>query len=332
MEDVHLEVTGTGAYLPEKVVKNEDFEGRLFYAYDGFGNRIGDGEEITSEKIYELSGIRERHYAARGETPSSMGTLAAIKAIDDSGTDPKDLVGIILATVSEKINFPSGACKIQRALGNYYGIELSCEAEDIAVACAGAVKGMINANSRVLRRKGNYLVVGAEDVSGMTEDDDRNKFLFGAGAGAVVLTPITGNKGIIREYSISNPYEGRDSWIIRDENNYLRMSEGRKVMKEAIKGMLFSVKKLKEDVGWDCADVYIPHQANGRILDKVEMGVARDGSIVYRNIDRTGNMSSATCLVALDDARKEGVVKKGSKVIMTSFGSGLVTSAVAIQF
>lgn len=332
MDNVHLRVAGTGTYLPEKVVKNEDFEGRLFYAYDVLGNRIGEGTELTSEKIYELSGIRERHYAGENDTPSSMGTLAAIKAIQTSGIDPKTLTGIILATISETPNFPSGACKIQRNLGSHYGIEISCEAEDISYACAGSVKAMINANSRVLRRPGNYLVIGAEDISGITADDDRNKFLFGAGAGAIVLVPTRDDTGIIGEYSTSDPYGGCDSWITRDKENYLRMAEGGNVMKEAVKSMLSSAKKLKEDVGWNRADVYIPHQANGRIIDRIERTVERDGSVVYRNIDRTGNMSAATCLVALDDAIHEGVVKLGSKVIMTSFGSGLVTSAVAVQF
>jgi len=240
MTELHLKVAGTGAYLPETIVRNEDFEGRLFYAYDSQGNRVGEGEEITAEKIYEMSGIRERHYTVEGETPSSMGTLAAIKAIDDSGINPKDLNGIILGTVTEDSNFPSGACKIQRDLGDHYGIEIPCEAEDIAYACAGAVKGMINANSRVLRNYGNYLVVGADDVSGMAADDDRNKFLFGAGAGAVVLTPIWAKVGIVGEYSKSNPYGGRDSWIVRDGERYLRMPEGRKVMKDAVKEILYS--------------------------------------------------------------------------------------------
>jgi len=332
MEDIHLEVAGTGSYLPKKVVRNEDFEGKLFYAYDGSGNRIGDGAEITAKKIYEMSGIRERHYASEDETPSSMGTLAAIKAIDDSGVDPRDLTGIILGTVTEDVNFPSGACKIQRGLRDHYGVEINCEAEDIAYACAAAVKGMINANSRVLRNEGIYLVVGADDVSGMTQDDDRNNFLFGAGAGAIVLTPTMTNVGIIGEYSKSNPYGGRDSWIVRDSQGYLRMPEGSKVMKDAVREMLNSAKKLKAEVGWDKADVYIPHQANGRIIDMMERNIVKSGGIVYRNIDRTGNMSAATCPVALDDARKEGIVKEGSKVIMTSFGGGLVMSAVAIQF
>ncbi len=332
MDDVRLRVAGTGTYLPEKVVGNDFFEGRKFYPYNIFGKRCGEGKELTSEGIFDLCGILERHYAGEGETPSSMGTLAAIKAIDNSGIRSDSLVGIILATVGERNNVPSGVCKIQKNLGEHYDVKIPCEAVDITVACAGSVAGMIYANSRVFRRLGNYLVVASEDISGMVQKDDRNLFLFGAGAGAVVLTPSEDHRGIIGEYSISDPYNGNSELITRDAGGFLRMPDGNKVLMEAIRRMVDSAKELKKNVGWEKADVYIAHQANGRILDGIERRVSRDGAVVYRNIGRIGNMSAATCLVALDDAIRKGVVKKNSKVIMTSFGSGLVTAAVAVQF
>ncbi|MDP3765597.1 MAG: 3-oxoacyl-[acyl-carrier-protein] synthase III C-terminal domain-containing protein, partial [Nanoarchaeota archaeon] len=146
------------------------------------------------------------------------------------------------------------------------------------------------------------------------------------------------NKGILAEYSKSNPFDGRDYWIFRDRSGYLRMPEGSNVLKEAVREMLESVRVLKKETGWDRAEVYIPHQANGRIIAGIEARISEEGAIVFKNIESYGNMSSATCAIALDEALREGVIKKGidgtvgSRVIITSFGSGLVTSAVAIQF
>ena len=328
-----MEVAGTGSYLPEKIVRNGDFEGRIFYKYDILGNRIGEGKEITSDKIFEMSGILERRYAGPNETPSSMGTLAAIKAIDDSGIDPNSLVEIILATVTERSTFPSGACKIQQSIGDHYKTQInSCIAYDVGAACAGFTIAMGIANSRVSQRRRNYLIVGADDISGVTQEDDQNKFLFGAGAGAVVLTPTTSERGIGGWKSSSNPYNGNLNLIAQDYGNFLRMPEGGKVMKKAIESMVDISKKLKEEVGWNRVDVYIPHQANKRILEGITRKLKGEGSLVYQNIKKTGNSSSATCPIALDKAKREGIISNGDKVIIVAFGSGLVTSAVALQF
>ena len=333
MEKIHLEIIGTGAYLPEKIVKNEDFKGRTLYKYDILGNRISEGKEVTPEKIFEMSGILERRYAGPNETPSSMGTLAAIKAIDDSGINPNSLVGIILATVTENSNFPSGACKIQQSIGDHYKTQIDdCIAYDVGAACAGFVMGMGIANSMVSQMKGNYLVVGADDIPGVTQDDDQNKFLFGAGAGATILTPTTSERGIKGWKSSSNPYNDKLNLIMQDDKNFLRMPEGGKVMKRAIGSMIDISKKLKEEVGWDRADVYVPHQANKRILDGMARKLDGEGSLVYQNIEKTGNSSAATCPIALDKAKREGIINDGDKVIVVAFGSGLVTSAVALQF
>jgi 3-oxoacyl-[acyl-carrier-protein] synthase-3 len=113
---------------------------------------------------------------------------------------------------------------------------------------------------------------------------------------------------------------------------FIRMPDGSTVLKRAVESMTKSVVGLKKMIGWDRADVYIPHQANERIIAGVEKKLKDDGAAVYRNISRYGNMSSATCAVALDEAIEDRTIKEGSRVIITSFGSGLVTSAVGIQF
>ena len=333
MDDVRLKVVGTGSYLPERIVTNEEFEGQDFWKYDVEGNKIGEPIRITSDKIYEMSGIKERRYATEDETPSYMGTIAAIRAIEDSGVDPRNLVGIILATVSEDRNFPSGACNIQAGLEKEYGIRLeNCTSYDIGASCAGSTFGMIKANQEAHFRKGNYLVVGSEDIARISEKDDMNRFLFGSGAGAMILKPSVDGSGIVGTYSQSETYEDRSSWISRDKRGYLRMPEGRKVFNEGVRKMVEGARKVKEEAGWDIADVYVLHQANLRMIEMVEKMYAPPETTVLKNIEKTGNMSSATCPIAVDYALKNGIIRSGSKVVITAFGSGLFSAAVAHQF
>jgi 3-oxoacyl-[acyl-carrier-protein] synthase-3 len=326
MKGSHLEVAGTGSYLPEERITNDNFTGRLLNFYDVKGNVI-DRKEFTAEGIVRVTGIEERRKSAPDEFPSDMGYRAAVKAIEKSGISADSLVGIIFATVTEDVNFPSAACKVQKKLG-----VRGCFAYDVADACAGFPEILAQANTRVLRCPGNYLCIAADCLTKMVDDTDANSTLFGDGAGAVVLTPTEERTGILGEYSISDPFDGQDKMIFRDANRFLRMPEGQAVMKRAIYSMVESARVLKEEIGWEKADVYIPHQANIRIIQGVERKVAREGAEVFTNIDKYGNMSAATCAIALDEALEQGVIKPRSRVIVTSFGGGLVTSAVGIQF
>ncbi len=368
---LHLKVVGTGAYLPERIVTNKEFEGKPFFEYDAAGRKVSDVPSFfEGDKIFELTGIRERRYAAPQETPSFMAAHAAMQALDASGIDPKSLAGIIVGTVSENVNFASAACKVQKMLGEKYGIARQCFAFDVANACAGGVQAMIVANALVKDVPGPYLVCGAEDVSGMTQNDDRNIILFGAGAGAVVLITTEDEQGILASYSVSNPYEGRDLWITRDSYRFLRMAEGKKVMKEGVECMVEGARKVKErlvndsitkkfllkerwdtltEVGipeavierqlqeyeacinldWSRADVYIPHQANGRMLDQIARKVESEGAQVFRNIEWCGNMSSATCVIGRHQAQVSGLILPRSRVVMSSVGSGIVAATLA---
>lgn len=327
----HLKIAGTGRYLPKTILTNEYFEFlERLNQYDRDNNIIKTLEgstKITSQKIIEITGIKERRKSAPNEFPSDMGYKAAEIAIEKSGINVDSLVGIIVATVTEDTNFPSAAVKIQKYLG-----AKNCFAYDIANACAGFPEALAQANSRVSTRPGNYLVISSECLTKMTDYTDLNSTLFGDGAGAAVLIPTEEPVGILADYSKSNPFDDHDIFIFRDSKRTLRMPEGQSVMKEAVRCMLESARCLKEKIGWERADIYIPHQANGRILDAIEKRVSSEGSFVYKNIERYGNMSSATCAVALDEAIEKEIIKEGSKVIITSFGAGLVTAAVAIQF
>ena len=266
------------------------------------------------------------------ESVSSMGYLAARMALDRSGTRADELVGIIVATITENINFPCAAAKIQRRLG--VPAE-NCLAYDIALACAGFPEALMQVNSRVLRRPGNYLVVASETMTRETDPEDINSTLFGDGAGAAVLVPTEDHgKGIVGEYSTNDPYGDSGEGIydvFRDNVGHLRMPNGRAVFKMAVNGMIEASRAVKERAGWDKFDVCIPHQANARILGAVGEKLTRNGIIVYSNIDRCGNMSAATIPVALHEACLEGVVQEGIRVALPSVGSGYSKAAVAMR-
>lgn len=324
---LHLEIIGTGSYLPPEIISNSYFLNRPLRKYDVKGEIIEERTFITEEEIIERTGIKERRKARPDQSPSDLGYIAAKRAIENSGIRTDTITGIILASVTENINFPSGACKIQKQL------EIkNCFAYDIANACAGFPEALSQANARVATRPGNYLVIASECLTQIVDYHGINSTLFGDGAGAAVLTPTESERGIRAEYSICNPHEGRDKRIFRDKENFLRMPEGNLVLKSAIRNMVKSAKEIKKQLGWERADVYIPHQANIRIIEGVAERVKKDGAIIFNNIEKVGNMSAATCAVGLNEALRTGTIKQGHKVIITSFGGGEVTAAVAIQF
>lgn len=325
----NLSVIGTGSYLPETVVRTEQFEGVSMWAYDIKGNRVGEPRTFTAEKLLDLTGIYERRRARNDQWPSDLGYVASCRALEMAGVSSESLDGIIVATVSERDNFPSAAIKIQEKLG----AKNVRVAYDLQNACAGFPTALTTANALSRDSDGNWLVVASETLTRVNDYTDINSHLFGDGAGAVILTPKIGMGQIVGTYSRSEPFEGNGQMIFRDSKaNCIRMPDGGAVLKKAVASMVDSVVKLKGECKWDRADVYIPHQANERIIAGVEKKLSGDGAIVYRNVAKYGNMSAATCAVALDEAIRDETIKEGSRVIVTSFGAGLVTSAVALQF
>ncbi len=325
----NLQPIGTGSYLPEQRVKTREFEGRQMWAYDKNEQRVGDARVFTAPKIVEVTGIEERRKSRQDEWPSDMAYHAALAALEDAKIGPDELVGIVFSTVSERRNFPAAAVKTQHRLGAR-NVQY---AFDLQNACAGYPLAIDIANSKSRDCPGYWLAIASEVLTKVNDYDDMNSHLFGDGAGAVVLAPATNGKGVVACYSRSEPFDDQIDMIFRGSViDCIRMPEGNKVMRRAVRSMVESAENLKKKVGWERADVYIPHQANERIIAGVEEQLKGDGAVVYRNIARYGNMSAATCAVALDEARRDGTIKEGSKVIVTSFGSGLVTSGVAIQF
>ncbi len=325
----NLEVIGTGSYLPAEIIETDYFEDRELWAYDKNGNRIGEPRRFTKQKLIDLTGILRRRKSAPNEWPSDMGYNASKIALERAEVEVDSLVGIIVATVSERDNFPSAAVKIQERLGAK-NVEV---AYDLQNACAGFPIALNTANALSRETRGNWLVVASETLTKLNDYTDINCHLFGDGAGAVVLGGAQNGRGIRMSYSKSEPFEDGSGMIFRDSRaNCIRMPDGAGVLRRAVDAMYNSVVFLKNKLSWERADVYVPHQANDRIITGVEKRLKEDNAKVYRNISEYGNMSAATCAVALDEAIRDETIKDGSRVILTSFGAGLVTSAVAIQF
>lgn len=330
-EGFRLAIAGTGSYLPKRVVTNSEFIGRDLFAYNNC-NKVGEARRFTEKGIIEVTGVHERRYSDMHETAAFMGYQAGRIALEKANIDPNDIQGIFFATNTDG-DFPGGAPYVAEKLGIKPSFALG-----IRGACAGAILGIIQASATSLLVPGNYLVIGSEQMTSMIRKDDINSTLFGDGAGAVVLTPDNSSRGLIAFDSKCDSLEGRLGLIYRDDDYSICMPNGTRVLKDAVRSMVDSSRRVKEKAKWEQADVYIPHQANSRILDNVESQIEDSGAIVYKTIGKYGNMSTATCLVALDEALEDGTVRRstndreGSKVVMVSFGAGELTASVAVQF
>lgn len=333
MGAINMRVAGTGSYLPSGVIPNDFFVGDDLIRYGPNDEHIEIKKFDSADKIFDVTGIRERRRAASNENAISMGYEAAIRALDAAKIKPKDLSGLFFASVTEPRDYPGGAAEVGACLDMRDFL-----ARNLKTACCGYVDSLIMARERGTIYPGNYLVIGSEHMSSMVDWRDINSTLFGDGAGAAVLVPCDDSRGIVAGYSACDPSEGRVNYIFRNQQRFLRMPNGSQVLKEAVEAMVQSSKQVKQEAGWEHADVYIPHQANGRILDRVEKSLQDMGAVVYKTISRYGNMSAATCAVALDEAIRDGTVvhgnleNLGSRVVIPAFASGLSRAAVAIQF
>ncbi len=335
----------TGAYLPEEVVTNKEFDGKTLYKYKSNGERIsGGGVVCTDDWIIKRTGIKERRRTLANKDSSFMALRAIENALEGNlGVD--ELNGIISATVTSPQGYPSVACEAQGDLG--YKGNRKFVAHDVGAACAGFGVAVVNAVGRfAISSEPRYIAVSAsEHLTRDVDYSDQNSPLFGDGAGAVIIGRAGSTDGlegrIVGHFEGSTVEDGRLELIVRDENGNLRMPEGDKVYVLAVKNMLGAVAGLKSDLGWDNDDLglVIPHQANLRIIETVAKKSGLGMDKVFVNIERYGNMSSATCAVGLHEAihgvPKLGIepkIQEGSKVIIVSFGSGLVTSAIALDY
>jgi len=322
-------IRGLGSYIPKKILTNADLAKMV---------------ETTDEWIRTRTGIRERHIAENGQKASDLGIPAAQDAIRDAGLEPKDIDLIIVATITPDMFFPSTACNIQ------HKIKANCGAFDMAAACSGFPYALSVAEGFI--RAGMYkniLVVGTEVLSRFVDWKDRSTcVLFGDGAGAAVVSrfdPKDGH-GVIASYLGSDGSQAEllqvpaggsanppSEETLKNRMHYLKM-QGSELFKVAVRTMELAVKEVLQRANLTLKDIncLIPHQANMRILkavaDRLELPIEK----VFINVEKYGNMSSASTIVAFHEAVKQGRVKKGDHLVLVAFGGGLTWAATVIRW
>lgn len=325
---IRARITGTGSYVPEKILTNKDFEKYL---------------DTTDEWIVARTGIRERHIAAEGENTSDLCLKAARNAIDMAGIKAEDIDLIIVATITGDYPWPATACIVQNKLG-----AKQCGAYDISAACSGFIYALSNAVAQIesgaIKRA---LVIGAETLSRIVDYNDRNTcLLFGDAAGAVVLEAGEGERGILSSHlhSDGSYFEllGQPAFgtavtpteeIIRDRGYFLTM-QGNEVFKVAVKMLAEVAQEAVEANGMtvDDIDLLIPHQANIRILEATAKRMKLPSEKVYINVDRFGNTSAATIPLALDEANRAGKLKENDLLVLNAFGGGFTWAATCLRW
>ncbi|WP_251552479.1 beta-ketoacyl-ACP synthase III [Neobacillus muris] len=304
-------IIGIGRYLPEKVVTNLDLEKMM---------------DTSDEWIRTRTGIEERRIAADDIDTSDMAFAAAQKAIQDAGITPEEIDLILVATVTPDTPFPSVSCKIQERLGAW-----KAAAMDISAACAGFMYGMVTAKQFIESKCYKYvLVVGVEKLSKITDWNDRNTaVLFGDGAGAAIIGPVSENRGILAFELGADGTGGKH--LYQDE--YIIMN-GREVFKFAVRQMGESCVHVLEKAGLNKEDVdfLVPHQANIRIMEASRQRLDLPPEKMSKTVHKYGNTSAASIPISIVEELEAGKIKDDDLIVMVGFGGGLTWGAIAIRW
>jgi 3-oxoacyl-[acyl-carrier-protein] synthase-3 len=321
-------IIGTGSYVPEKILTNEDL------------SRLVD---TSDEWITTRTGIKERRIAAKDEYTSDMAAKAALNAIEQAGISPKEINLILVATATPDMLFPATACFVQKKIG---ATNAACL--DISAACAGFLFGIEIAQQFITSHTyDTVLVIGADKLTSITNWSDRNTcVLFGDGAGAAILRHRGGSHGVISTHIGSDgqysdilfmPGGGSRCPITRDNVDLdlatIHMN-GREVYKQAVIAMLGAARKALDQAGLKIEDIacVIPHQANLRIIEGIADRLKIPIEKFYVNLDRYGNTSAAAVAIALDEANRSGRIKPGDYILMVVFGGGLTWASTVIEW
>lgn len=306
-----LKILGTGSALPEKIVTNDDLSKTV---------------ETNDEWIRERTGIGQRHVSSQEDTVATLGAKAAVNALDMAGVDAKDIDLILLATCSADENTPSCACQVQGIIGAD-----NAAAFDLGAACTGFMTALTVADAYL--KAGTFkkiLVIGAETLSRIVDWTDRGTcILFGDGAGAVVVTDGDGDDMI---YSLGADGAKKDA-LVAAKGDYIKM-DGKAVYRFATTAVPKCISDALDKAGItaDDVDTFFLHQANSRIIESIAKKLGQDISKFPMNLERTGNMSSASIPVLLDEENRKGNVKKGSRLLMSGFGAGLTYGACVLTW
>jgi len=318
-------LTGTGSWLPEKILTNDDL------------SKIVD---TSDEWIRARTGIRQRHIAAEGELTSDLATRAAERALEAAGREASDIDMILVATSTPDNTFPATAATVQANLGITHG----GPAFDLQAVCSGFVYALATADSFILSGAAErVLVIGAETFSRILDWTDRSTcVLFGDGAGAVVLEAGEGSGDISDRGILSTRIhaDGRQKDLLYVDGGpsstqtvgHLRM-KGREVFRHAVVRIAEVMEEVMEETGIGPEDIalFVPHQANIRILEGTAKKIGLDPDKVYVTVDRHGNTSAASIPLALDEAVRKGRAGKGELVLMEAMGGGFTWGASLVR-
>jgi 3-oxoacyl-[acyl-carrier-protein] synthase-3 len=320
-EGVAISITGLGCHVPERVVGNEE---------------LSQYVDTSDEWIRERTGIRERRIAAPEEALSDLALPAAHAALEQAGVDGSEIDYLVVATVTPDMTFPSTAALLADQLG-----ARDAGAYDLSAGCTGFMYALTQAYAVLaggLARKA--LVVGGDVLSKILDWSDRSTLvLFGDGAGAVVLE-ATPERGFLGFELGADGAGGANLWLpgsgsrhFEDPGRYVKMN-GREVFKFATRVLVQSAQAILDrcGVGIEEVDVYVPHQANVRIIDYATRKLGIPSERVVINVDRYGNTSSGSIPLALADAQADGRLRPGSLVLMTGMGAGLTWGSALMRW
>ncbi len=319
---------GTGSFVPDRILTNSDLE------------KIVD---TSDEWIVTRTGIRERRIAPPEMAASDLGLPAAEQALKDAGITAKDLDGIIVATVTPDQVFPATGCLLQARLG-----ASQAWAFDVSAACSGFLYSLNVARALVAScAADNVLVVGSELLSRLTNWTDRTTcILLADGAGAAVLRPgddahriielelgADGTYGTLIEMPAGGSRMPASEETVRQRLHTVHM-KGNEVYKMGVRGMADVCIKVLEKAGYEPSDIdlFVPHQANLRIIEATTKRLELPPEKVFTNIHKYGNTSAASVPLALDEARRTGRLKDGDLVLMVVFGGGLTWGAALVRW
>jgi len=320
-------ITGLGHYLPKRVLTNSDLEQMV---------------ETSDEWIISRTGIKERRIAGKDEKNSDMAIRAGREALQNAHLDPEKVELIIVATISPDSSFPSVACLVQKAIH-----ATTAAAFDVSAACSGFLYALTTAKQFV--QNGVYknaLVIASEKITTYVNWNDRGTcVLFGDGAGACVLKPVAGKRGILSDYLHAQGHFGDLMMVVAEEREPLDQQtkmitlphiamQGQELFKVAVNSMAAAVEIAvkKAELNLEDIDCVVPHQANDRIISAVARKLQLPKEKIFINIDKYGNMSAASIAVALYEAVKKKRIKRGDYVVLVTFGAGLVSAANVVRW
>ncbi|MDR2860402.1 MAG: ketoacyl-ACP synthase III [Elusimicrobiota bacterium] len=322
-----VKILGTGSYFPKRILTNADLEKMV---------------DTTDEWIVTRTGIHERHIAADNEVTSDLAYGASIEALKASGITADKIDLILVATITPDMLFPSTACRLQTKLGLK-----DIPAFDLLAACSGFIYGIATAKAYI--ESGLYktiLLIGSDILSRITDWKDRSTcILFGDGAGAMVLTASEENDDVL---SVSLGADGSYGDLLYQygggtvcpataesvaANHHVMKMQGNIVFKNAVPKMVRAAEEAILKSGKKVQDIklFIPHQANMRIIQAVAKKLELSMDRVFVNIHKTGNISSATTITALDEAIRTGKLQKGDLVVLVAFGGGFTWGGCVIR-